>query len=226
MRIFKKALFLDKERTVFSTVTNLYKEVRIAFTTVDALHREKGLTSDVKKAYQEISKDLYDLLVFGQIQAIGPLKQLYEKGLGVEKDEYKLKLFTAIGAQLGHEGCQKSMIDKDYSDVHEEAKTWMQIIKKVEEKNYAPTDRLSKKMLKEIYKIIINTTLPALPGRVFEVSIDKKDIQESSAKDFQSAATIIREQLLSKNKISSTQTTPIFKKNLDKRSTKGGCTIS
>ncbi|WP_341756068.1 MULTISPECIES: hypothetical protein [unclassified Candidatus Tisiphia] len=79
--------------------------------------------------YKAVARCWNESLLFGKAESAAGLAYLYREGLGVEKSEYKDKLYVSIGAKLGDPSCKELLPQRDHKDVDSEAKKWLEAIK-------------------------------------------------------------------------------------------------
>ncbi len=128
--------YIDSEKTLLRTANNLYENALTQMSRAETIQKECGLPK-VEKLYQMVNNDLRNALLFGKAESAAALAYLHREGLGVEKNEYKDKLFVAVGAKLGDTTCLnifKKDATRTYNDVLSEAEQWVNAIKVISEK--------------------------------------------------------------------------------------------
>ncbi|XVN42668.1 MAG: hypothetical protein RCG15_08865 [Candidatus Rickettsia vulgarisii] len=147
--------YLDTENTILRTPNNLYNS---ALKVIGGI-ANKAILDKIPDAYKLVHSDLLESLTFGKGEAAAGLAYLYRTGSGVQKNEHKDKLFTAIGSKLGDETCKGLVLKRDHGDVEAEANNWIKTIKEIEKKYPNKDAEITFSMSKEVKEKIKNTRL-------------------------------------------------------------------
>ncbi|WP_367364199.1 hypothetical protein [Candidatus Tisiphia endosymbiont of Nedyus quadrimaculatus] len=121
--------YIDSKKTVLRTSNNLYEYASEQFDKVEGVKEHLGLVPQVISGYKAVATCWSESLLFGKAESAAGLAYLYREGLGVEKSEYKDKLYVSIGAKLGDPSCKELLPQRDHKDVDSEAKKWLEAIK-------------------------------------------------------------------------------------------------
>ncbi|WP_341747681.1 hypothetical protein [Candidatus Tisiphia endosymbiont of Dascillus cervinus] len=121
--------YIDSKKTVLHTSNNLYEYASEQFDKAESVKEHVGLVPQVISGYKAVAGYWHESLLFGKAESAAGLAYLYREGLGVEKSEYKDKLYVSIGAKLGDPSCKELLPQRDHKDVASEAKKWLEAIK-------------------------------------------------------------------------------------------------
>ncbi|WP_342278778.1 hypothetical protein [Candidatus Tisiphia endosymbiont of Myopa tessellatipennis] len=120
--------YLDSKKTILCTSNNLYDYASEQFDKAESVKEQLGLVPQVIGIYKIVYRYWNESLLFGKAEAAAGLAYLYREGLGVEKSEYKDKLYVSIGAKLGDPSCKELLPQRDHKDVASEAAKWLKAI--------------------------------------------------------------------------------------------------
>ncbi|WP_375330940.1 hypothetical protein [Candidatus Tisiphia endosymbiont of Oplodontha viridula] len=120
--------YVDSNKTILRTSNNLYEYASEQFDKAEGAKEQVGLVSQVIGGYKAVARCWNESLLFGNAAAAAGLAYLYREGLGVEKSEYKDKLYVSIGAKLGDPSCKELLPQRDHKDVASEAAKWLKAI--------------------------------------------------------------------------------------------------
>lgn len=120
--------YIDSNKTVLRTSNNLYEYASEQFDKAEGAKEQVGLVSQVIGGYKAVVGYWRESLLFGKAESAAGLAYLYREGLGVEKSEYKDKLYVSIGAKLGDPSCKELLPQRDHKDVALEAAKWLKAI--------------------------------------------------------------------------------------------------
>jgi hypothetical protein len=120
--------YIDSKKTVLRTSNNLYEYASEQFDKTEGVKEHLGLVPQVISGYKAVAKCWSESLLFGKAESAAGLAYLYREGLGVEKSEYKDKLYVSIGAKLGDPSCKELLPQRDHKDVASEAAKWLKAI--------------------------------------------------------------------------------------------------
>lgn len=121
--------YLDKNKTILCTATNLGKEALEGFNTTNTLKALQGLTPLVLENYSIARNDLFEALLFGNTNVCAMLSYFNQEGIGGPKSPYNQKLFLVIGSNLGNQKCTAALEKlPNNCNVQQEANIWIACI--------------------------------------------------------------------------------------------------
>ncbi|WP_341751986.1 hypothetical protein [Candidatus Tisiphia endosymbiont of Piscicola geometra] len=120
--------YLDSNKTILRTSNNLYDYASEQFDKAEGAKEQVGLVPQVIGGYKVVAGYWHESLLFGKAESAAGLAYLYREGLGVEKSEYKDKLYVSVGAKLGDPSCKELLPQRDHKDVASEAAKWLKAI--------------------------------------------------------------------------------------------------
>ncbi|MCC8417357.1 MAG: hypothetical protein LN588_02355 [Rickettsia endosymbiont of Bryobia graminum] len=145
--------YIDKDKTMLRTANSLYDN---ALEIIGELSNSsnKQLIDKKVEYYRLAYSSLQESLAFGKGEAAAGIAYLYRTGSGVQKNEYKDKLFTSIGNKLGDKTCKKMVSQGDYTKVETEANNWVKTIKEIEKKYPNKDAEITYEMTVEVRSIM------------------------------------------------------------------------
>ncbi|WP_341792961.1 hypothetical protein [Rickettsia endosymbiont of Ceutorhynchus obstrictus] len=108
-----KQLYVDPNHTITRTPLHLYNYCLDRLDKVERVKAVQGITEIVTREYKGIISNLGEALMFGEAEAAAVLAYLYYHGYGYKQNINKVKLYIAIGNNLGSEVCNKYMKGQD-----------------------------------------------------------------------------------------------------------------
>ncbi len=120
--------YLDSNKTILRTSNNLYDYASEQFDKAEGAKEQVGLVPQVIGGYKVVAGYWHESLLFRKAESAAGLAYLYREGLGVEKSEYKDKLYVSVGAKLGDPSCKELLPQRDHKDVASEATKWLKAI--------------------------------------------------------------------------------------------------
>lgn len=123
--------YVDPNKTILCTSNNLYNYASEQFDKAEYAKEQVGLVSQVIGGYKAVARCWNESLLFGNATAAAGLAYLYRESLGVEKSEYKDKLYVSVGAKLGDPSCKELLPQRNHKDVASEAEKWVKSIKDI-----------------------------------------------------------------------------------------------
>ncbi|WP_417905261.1 hypothetical protein [Candidatus Tisiphia endosymbiont of Micropterix aruncella] len=123
--------YIDPKGTILRTSNNLYEYASEQFDKAEGAKEQVGLVPQVISGYKAVAGYWRESLLFGKAESTAGLACLYREGLGVEKSEYKDKLYVSVGAKLGDPSCKELLPQRNHKDVASEAEKWAKSIKDI-----------------------------------------------------------------------------------------------
>ncbi|WP_215426144.1 hypothetical protein [Rickettsia tamurae] len=106
---YPEECYISQEKGILRTPRNLYNNSLENIPFAKWMRSKEGVTSTVIYLYLQTIKDLQKALVFGIADAATLLAYLCYNGFGDKLNIDKIKLFIAVGKNLGSEICTRYM---------------------------------------------------------------------------------------------------------------------